>query len=69
MVAPGVLSAMETLMLDAKLVPLTGLKVGVAAGDCKVYEAEATALEAKPLPAAMALTVVAAVMVMGPEYT
>jgi hypothetical protein len=36
MVAAGVLAAMETLRLEAKLVPLAGLKVGVAAGDCKV---------------------------------
>jgi hypothetical protein len=44
MVAPDVLSEIDTLRLDAKLVPLARLKMGVAAGDCKVYAAEATAL-------------------------
>jgi hypothetical protein len=44
MVAPGVLSEMDTLSEVANVVPLAGLKVGVAAGDCRVYAAEATAL-------------------------
>jgi hypothetical protein len=30
MVAPGVLSAIDTLRVEVKLVPLVGLKVGVA---------------------------------------
>lgn len=34
MVAPGVLSAIETLRVEAKDVPLAGLKVGVAAAVC-----------------------------------
>jgi len=58
---------MVTLKELEKLVPLAGVKVGVAAGDCSVYAAEATALWVKPVAVAMALTVVVALMVMGPE--
>jgi hypothetical protein len=36
MVAPEVLSEIDTLSDVAKLVPLAGLKMGVAAGDCSV---------------------------------
>jgi hypothetical protein len=36
MVALGVLSEIDTLSDVANVVPLTGLKVGVEAGDCRV---------------------------------
>jgi hypothetical protein len=58
---------MVTLKEEEKLVPLAGVKLGVAAGDCSLYAAEATALWVKPLAVAMASIVVEALMVMGPE--
>jgi hypothetical protein len=70
MVAPGVLSAMETLSEEAKLVPLAGVMLGEAAPasiGARVYLAELTALTAKLLAMAMALMVVEAVIVIGPE--
>ena len=67
MVAPGVLSAIDTLSEVAKLVPLAGLMRGVAAADSSVYDAERTPLCVNPLAVAIAFTVVFAVIVIGPE--
>jgi predicted anti-sigma-YlaC factor YlaD len=67
MVAPDVLSEIDTLRVEVKVVPLAGLNVGVAATVCRVYEAEPTALCVNPLAVAIAFTVVAAVIVIGPE--
>jgi|HubBroStandDraft_2_1064218.scaffolds.fasta_scaffold2740538_2 hypothetical protein len=70
MVAPDVLSEIDTLSVEENVVPLAGLMLGVAvtAALC-VYDAEATPLCAKPLAVANAWTVVVALRVIGPEYT